>query len=564
MGCFVNDGEVYGLIPYFVCRDALGDIIIPIKFPICITCKSALLKGKISPYMVFSENYGCPQKVLGMEVFKINDIGRNMMYGVRRYNTILELKVSGAAVPVLKSSVIHFLSDRIVLPPDESDVYLPVADADQNIQIQFLGSHGRKDVINRLLSSHPDSPIRVSCAFHMQVLRCSKDLNPLLQNNLIRNDEEGVIVQNNTISKIMRCIVYNRDNREAVVSESVSSNIALIDPEFGGNDHTAIRSMVDNPSGPDAEFLAATTEFVESMSLNANESKYYSVLDVFFFVLFSIIFDYTLVIMRCYSGEIEENNAPEVAENIPAIPQQIYNLSRDSVPISEFDIFGVQTILLKGFANLFFLGEGLVNIKGDIPVRMILHLLRYFDGRFNSNAELIFLLADMKYRHEVSRNGKAKLIPSKSTYEMIKSNFFTGTNVLDRLKAAQLHPNSPDSKAFVSTLKRVIKVQTASIEWTSTSRASVLQVCYAIIARFGTPNVFQTVSPDDSYNLDNIRRSIIDRKVTGDPNDFFDHEVENILECLKNGGENKIFPLQLIASNGKFFFFFILRGLLYK
>jgi hypothetical protein len=183
IGFYVYGDEVYAPLPYFELTGDDGVPLSPVALPICKCCNVAIAKGVPSPYMIFTENYGCPQTVLGMEVFAMNDFARNMIFGLREYSNILELTASGATIPLMKGSMIHFSSDRVVpsISTAVEELYLPRAGANEFIQVQFLGNLGQKDVINRFLSSYSDSPVRVNAALNMKILHYLKILNPLLK-----------------------------------------------------------------------------------------------------------------------------------------------------------------------------------------------------------------------------------------------------------------------------------------------------------------------------------------------------------------------------------------------
>lgn len=197
----------------------------------------------------------------------------------------------------------------------------------------------------------------------------------------------------------------------------------------------------------------------------------------------------------------------------------VIRLNRAANPIVEFDTNAVKKIFLNTFANLFFLGEGLEKTKGDINRRTKLHFSRYHDNRFATNPQFNFLIVDMSPRHQVAKNGHAKLMPSAATMQLINDNFLNDT-IVPRLVQAQANPESPDAKELIRILKQVIKVTSSTIDWTPPARTSVLQLIYSHIFRFGTPNLFLTVSPDDTYNLDNVRRALVDKKVSNDVNGF--------------------------------------------
>jgi hypothetical protein len=227
----------------------------------------------------------------------------------------------------------------------------------------------------------------------------------------------------------------------------------------------------------------------------------------------------------------------------------VIRLSRAKEPIVEFEEGNVRKIFIVQFANLFFLGQGLEKVKVDLSPRMKLHLMRYYDNRFSNCPQFMFLMGDMTERHEVARNGVGKLMHSKTTMDLIKSNFLDGS-IVQRLDDAERNPNSPDAKQLIKMLEQVIKVMSSNIEFTPAARSSVLQNIYGHVFRFGIPNYFITISPDDSYDLDAIRRALVDKRASFDPEGFDDKNGEAVRACLLLGGEGRFDPARLISHNG--------------
>jgi hypothetical protein len=99
-------------------------------------------------------------------------------------------------------------------------------------------------------------------------------------------------------------------------------------------------------------------------------------------------------------------------------------------------------------------------------------------------------------------------------------------------------------------LETVVKVVYGTIELSPEARASLLQIMHSQIFYYNLPSRFNTYSPDDSYDILTVRRALVDRRVTNDPNDFEDTEHTDILRCLRNGGEGRIHCTNLVAGNG--------------
>ena len=155
----------------------------------------------------------------------------------------------------------------------------------------------------------------------------------------------------------------------------------------------------------------------------------------------------------------------------------------------------------------------------------------------------------MLTRHEIARNSKAKLMNSTATTEMIQNKLLNETT-LQRIEIALQNPESTEAKDLYRMLETVVKVVSGSIEFSPAARASLLQIMHSQIFYYNLPSWFNTYSPDDSYDILTVRRALVDRRVTHDPNDFNDTDQADILRCLRNGGEGRIHCTNLVAGNG--------------
>jgi hypothetical protein len=266
-GVYPFENEVYYLVPMFKEVNDHGEV----EFPLCQDCREALSSGKLSDYMLASENYGVPQSVLGMKVFDLSVLSKNCIFPIRSYGNILELQGVTGNAPVLKGSMIHFNSESIVLSeladgrvPIEVGDILPMSDGHKFMSIQYLGDNEGLDRIKKSLGGQKLSPVSVDAIFNMDVLRKLQRLHPEFKLKTILSDQDGVSRQLESFKTVMREIVMDPSSSTAILSSTTSSNLAIQDPEIRGIDETVLYKRAISTTSPELHLLAAARKLFGS------------------------------------------------------------------------------------------------------------------------------------------------------------------------------------------------------------------------------------------------------------------------------------------------------------
>ncbi len=200
--------DVYFVIPFFITQDSATGCV---TVPQCNECGKHLKAGKVPPFSMANENYGTPQRKLGMKCFNLSSTSKTMCFLVRGYNQIVELSDVPGRPNCIRGSMIHFKSESVVAQPRPKQ--LPRTNAEEYLLLHLLGDGRKVDIIKKTLGGDMRSPVRVDASFNMELLLALQAVNPeyKVDNVSICNLDEGVIIQEQSTEAILRRAVIDSD-----------------------------------------------------------------------------------------------------------------------------------------------------------------------------------------------------------------------------------------------------------------------------------------------------------------------------------------------------------------
>ena len=143
------------------------------------------------------------------------------------------------------------------------------------------------------------------------------------------------------------------------------------------------------------------------------------------------------------------------------------------------------------------------------------HLLEWCDGRFFSDSQFVFFLADQVRRHAVLSASKAHLRDHEKSLHAIRE-LIESPDCEERLEEAIQDPSSEDAKLIFKKIARIVTTSDKYVPFSHNS-SSISQM-YSTQVCAGSPYVFCTIAPSDVQNRLMIRLSVHDpKKDNNDP-----------------------------------------------
>jgi hypothetical protein len=198
----------------------------------------------------------------------------------------------------------------------------------------------------------------------------------------------------------------------------------------------------------------------------------------------------------------DEERFPD--QNVPSqmtssnIDPLFLNVNRSADPICEFT--DNDSLILRSFPYLFLFGKG-IPTRGSLSQQFLDHLLFQFDGRFATEARLLFLLFNQKQRHLVARSVSKRLsveglkIDVNSNVQILK--ILKNASFEDSLKEARMTGRFP---ALLQPLLNHMNITSSALPLSSGEAKMNVSRLVAMLHYFGLPAWWLTISPPEFDN----------------------------------------------------------------
>ena len=167
-------------------------------------------------------------------------------------------------------------------------------------------------------------------------------------------------------------------------------------------------------------------------------------------------------------------------------------ISIGAQPVNEFTDFA--KLLSGGFPVEFPLGVTDTDLGGPGPIqqRVLLRLLKMYDGRVAKNPYLLLWLTNMRMRHSTCGNvsARAKRETSSALVNVLNSEQFIRDCTI-----AEQNPNGSEARALVRQLGPLIRLAGSKVPWGPLERLSASYHLYSMYHIFGYPAFFITFAP---------------------------------------------------------------------
>ena len=199
-----------------------------------------------------------------------------------------------------------------------------------------------------------------------------------------------------------------------------------------------------------------------------------------------------------YAGSLATPTCPDGKKpHAKKIPTKL-----GSSPLNEYTH---NDVLLGGaFPVEFLLGTKMLG-KGQVPKNMTDLLLRWYDGRFQSNPRVLFLLVNQLRRFSAARSTAATVKGDSKALKTLQA-LLVEPGFAERAAACAKDPSSPEARKLMKTLLPLLGATAPRVPHGPGERRALLGFIRAYCLFFGLPDLWLTYSPDD-----NNQRLTIDR-----------------------------------------------------
>ena len=208
-------------------------------------------------------------------------------------------------------------------------------------------------------------------------------------------------------------------------------------------------------------------------------------------------------------------------------------ITRSKTPNVEWD--ENDEIFQGAFPDLFMLGKGCP--KGSIPRKLLKHLFKFYDGRFD-HPKFISSAFNQLQRHSCIR--KAAYVGAKSADQMeTLGELCNSKSFKASLEFARDNPLSKEAKRINAKVCKIVSMVGSTVPFSPFERASSRPKLAAMRYRYGISSHFLTGAPPEFEDLMTLRLSLITKW--------------NDLECTLSNGNFKRsdLPKEIITDTGK-------------
>lgn len=170
---------------------------------------------------------------------------------------------------------------------------------------------------------------------------------------------------------------------------------------------------------------------------------------------------------------------------------QFLSVAVGAMPTDEFA--ANEKVFLGGFANLFFLGEGVPQGSGSLPASLVEHLLLQYDNRFATSAHFLFAIFNQIQRHAAASNITFRVKSGNKAFTAFKRLMAT-PDFASQLSLAAQDPTSVTSKQLARTVLDIAEISGRAIPWSGMERKSALCKIIALTHYAGPYSFFVTVA----------------------------------------------------------------------
>lgn len=171
---------------------------------------------------------------------------------------------------------------------------------------------------------------------------------------------------------------------------------------------------------------------------------------------------------------------------------------RDSNPVIEW--FQNGEMIAASFPNLFLCGA--VHLpNGTWPVKLIKHLMNYYDGRFEKNTKFVATLFSQLQRHTSVK--KAAKIGSSKAKILTKLGALANCNDFrERLRQAKIAPETRQAKQLNASLQRLLSLVGGCVPFSIFERIGTRPKLAGLRYRYGVPMHWVTIAPPEHDDLE--------------------------------------------------------------
>ncbi|ETM48838.1 hypothetical protein L914_06688 [Phytophthora nicotianae] len=188
--------------------------------------------------------------------------------------------------------------------------------------------------------------------------------------------------------------------------------------------------------------------------------------------------------------------------------EEVAVVRRGSEPIVEWDENG--SMIAGAFPTLFMMGGDMLP-SGSFPQDLVQHLMRYYDGRFESNVSLIATLFNQLQRHAAIRKTARAVTTHAKTLQKL-GKLANSDEFKESLLTAARDPDSPTAKRLNAGLLRLLSVVGGTVPFSPFERAATRPKLAAMRFRFGLPQFWVTVAPPEQDDT-TLHRVMLLRKL---------------------------------------------------
>lgn len=488
VSCFEHEEELYALYPDLVCS---GDATAPEApmLELCKTCEDGFYASKPNPVsLLCGEDYGnLLHPTIRPWLPELTMVERLALADVRTYQVVVKivaphLRQDGMHSKMTGHAISFLQSVQGELGSDAQSISDRLEAAVTSIEVFFVGPSNTEDHMLRQASGLKDLHARAYVLHNYLMLRQTLHFaRPWASTETFAEaNSSAASVQNRLLSR--RRHVTDTRVEDAVESASDVAGIRNANDGAGAGGGGLSKGDSSDQAAPDPLLLT----HVALVSAGAGAGAH-AMLDA-------------------------------IAEKL--------ELSRSTDPVNEFT--HNDQLLTAAFWHLF-PGRSPFRDRGTVGAKTRTRLFTFYDGRFQRDHNLVFLLANQIQRHACACSVKAHIGSAPGAYAAFEE-ASCDEGVQELLDAAKQDPDGKESRELQRRVLPFLNLCGKRVPWSSMERKACLSDLYALSRRYGSPSVFWTVAPDDVHHPTSLRLSARFRS-----NDTFPAAPEEFLERIRRG-----------------------------
>jgi hypothetical protein len=383
---------IYHLLPFLrLPVDWAGDVPSTYRFPICLCCSKAILKGELPTFALANgHDYGNPVAALGADTMQtLTGVDKMCIAKNRMFSNMIKLKVARSHLPDdslhsgLRGHIISFSHQGPAAMADYANRVLPHTDTLDFVRVIFLGSKKQAEHLKNTPTLH--STFIVHATLILNSLNMLKTVNIRYHDIIITATAEVERAMTVLQDGIVANIFVDSSMETAQAENYATSDIANVRGDSTGDDFEHILLANSPTAGSRSNIVGG--------------------------VLQSLANALTLPDDVAGSSTTTGDNVLTPERPVPRViplgdTRHTIPLPRDQVPLNEFT--ENDRVFLDSFPFLFFLGSGWT-AQGSANLKYIKHLMHYYDGRFSLDHMFLFALFNQFMRHRVAKDVKTQV-----------------------------------------------------------------------------------------------------------------------------------------------------------